>query len=117
MNIPRLKTTLLLLGMLPGLITLNGCSTTPDSAEVDETAAILKEAHLAYNTKAYNKVFQLIFPLAAAGNDQAQYTLGYLFYYGLGVDKSEQQAMHWIQQAAAQGNKKAQRALIPNQQQ
>ncbi|MES9812943.1 MAG: sel1 repeat family protein [Candidatus Thiodiazotropha sp.] len=115
MNIhPRLKFTLLLLGMLPGLIALNGCSTTPDSAQMDETAAILKEAHLAYNIKAYKKVFQLIFPLAAAGNDKAQYALGYLFYHGLGVEKSDRQAMHWIQQAAAQGNKKAQRALIPN---
>jgi TPR repeat protein len=115
MNIyPRLKPTLLLLGMLPGLLLLNGCSTTPDSAQADETAAILKEAHQAYNIKAYKKVFQLVFPLAAAGNDKAQYTLGYLFYYGLGVEKSEQQAMHWIQQAAAQGNKKAQQALNPN---
>lgn len=112
---PRLKTTLLLLGMLPGLILLNGCSTTPDSAQIDETKAILKEAHIAYNNKAYKKVFQLIFPLAAAGNDKAQYTLGYLFYHGLGVEKSERQAMHWIQQAAAQGNKKALRALNPGQ--
>jgi TPR repeat protein len=116
MNIqPKLKTALLLLSILPGLIFFNGCSTTPDNTEIDETAAILKEAHLAYNNKAYKKVFQLIFPLAAAGNDTAQYALGYLFYYGLGTEKSEQQAMHWIQQAAAQGNKKAQRALIPNE--
>ncbi|PVV07320.1 MAG: hypothetical protein B6D77_14210 [gamma proteobacterium symbiont of Ctena orbiculata] len=111
---PQLKLTLFLLGLLPGLIALNGCSTTPDS-EMDETAAILTEAHKAYNIKAYKKVFQLIFPLAAAGNDKAQYALGYLFYYGLGVQKSERQAMHWIQQAAAQGNPKARKALIPNQ--
>jgi TPR repeat protein len=109
----QLKSILLLLSLLPGLVALNGCSTTPDG-EMDETAAILTEAHKAYNIKAYKKVFQLIFPLAAAGNDKAQYALGYLFYYGLGVEKSERQAMHWIQQAAAQGNPKAQRALIPN---
>jgi TPR repeat protein len=112
---PRLKTTLLLLGMLPGLILLNGCSTTPDTPKENETREILKEAHIAFNNKSYNKVFQLIFPLAAAGNDKAQYTLGYLFYHGLGVEKSERQAMHWIQQAATQGNKKAQRALMMNQ--
>ncbi|MES9992768.1 MAG: sel1 repeat family protein [Candidatus Thiodiazotropha sp.] len=111
----RLKNVILVLGLLAGIIALNGCSTTPDSAQMDETKAILKEAHLAYNKKAYKKVFQLIFPLAAAGNDKAQYALGYLFYHGLGVEKSEQQAMHWIQQAAAQGNLKAKKALIPNQ--
>jgi TPR repeat protein len=33
----------------------------------------------------------------------------------LGVEKSDRQAMHWIQQAAAQGNKKALMALNPNQ--
>ena len=77
---PRLKLTLFLIGLLPGLIALNGCSTTPVS-EIDETAAILTEAHKAYNIKSYKKVFQLIFPLAAAGNDKAQYALGYLFYY------------------------------------
>lgn len=111
----RMKKIVPLLGLLLGLIVLNGCSTTPDSAQIDETNAILEEAHLAYNAKAYKKVFELIFPLAAAGNDKAQYALGYLFYYGLGVEKSERQAMHWIQQAAAQGNQKAQKALIPNQ--
>jgi TPR repeat protein len=111
----RIKKALSVVGLLLSLIALNGCSTTPDSAQVNETEAILKEAHRLYNIKAYNKVFELIFPLAAAGNDKAQYALGYLFYYGLGVEKSERQAMHWIQQAAAQGNKKAQKALIPNQ--
>jgi TPR repeat protein len=69
------------------------------------------EAHKAYAAKEYDRVFQLVFPLAAIGNDQAQYTLGYLYYHGLGVEKSEAQAMNWIQRAAAQGNKKALQAL------
>ncbi|MEJ2609622.1 MAG: hypothetical protein P8179_05920 [Candidatus Thiodiazotropha sp.] len=71
----------------------------------------MHEAHLAYNAKQYKKVFQLLFPLAAQGNDKAQYTLGYLFYHGLGVEKNTQQSMHWIQRAAAQGNVKAIEAL------
>ncbi|MEW8508550.1 MAG: sel1 repeat family protein [Candidatus Thiodiazotropha sp.] len=114
-NLTRLKHAILVPGLLLSLVALHGCSTTPESTHLDETRAVLKEAHLAYNKKAYKRVFQLIFPLAAAGNDKAQYALGYLFYYGLGVEKSEQQAMHWIQQAAAQGNRKAKKALIPNQ--
>jgi TPR repeat protein len=91
---------------------LTGCASTPDPA-VDEIAVTLEEAHKAYKAKEYKKVFQLLFPIAAAGNAKAQYALGYLFYHGLGVEKSEGQAMHWVQLAAAQGNKKALRALAP----
>lgn len=96
------------------LTILSGCATTPDP-EVDETAITLAEAHKAYNAKEYKKVFQLLFPLAAAGNDKAQYALGYLFHHGLGVEKNERQAMHWVQQSAAQGNKKALQALMPGE--
>jgi TPR repeat protein len=96
------------------LAILSGCATAPDPA-VDETALTLTEAHKAYNAKEYKKVFQLLFPLAAAGNDKAQYALGYLFYHGMGVEKNERQAMHWVQQAAAKGNLKAIQALTPAQ--
>ncbi|MCG7873497.1 MAG: SEL1-like repeat protein [Candidatus Thiodiazotropha lotti] len=96
------------------LAILSGCATSPDPS-VDETALILTEAHKAYNAKEYKRVFQLLFPLAAAGNDKAQYALGYLFYHGMGVEKNERQAMHWVQQAAAQGNRKAIQALTPVQ--
>jgi TPR repeat protein len=100
--------------ILISLAILTGCATSPDPAE-DETAVTLAEAHKAYSAKEYKKVFQLLFPLAAAGNDKAQYTLGYLFYHGLGVEKNERQAMHWVQQSAAQGNQKAIKALTPAQ--
>ena len=104
---------ILLIFSLFGLAILSGCATSPEP-EIDETAVGLKEAHLAYNAKEYKKVFRLLFPLAAAGNDRAQYALGYLFYHGLGVEKNERQAMHWVQRSAAQGNKKALQALTPN---
>ncbi|MCU7814707.1 MAG: SEL1-like repeat protein [Candidatus Thiodiazotropha sp. (ex Lucinoma kastoroae)] len=110
----HLKPLFLLLSLLSGLVALSGCSTTPDDTGEKDSATILQEAHRAYNIKAYKKVFQLIFPLAAAGNDRAEYALGYLFYYGLGVEKNDRHAMHWIQRAAAQGNRKAQKALIPD---
>ena len=71
----------------------------------------MKQARDAYASKDYQRVFQLTFPLAATGNDQAQYTLGYLYFHGLGTAKDERQAMNWIQRAAAQGNKKALQAL------
>ncbi|MES9831482.1 MAG: sel1 repeat family protein [Candidatus Thiodiazotropha sp. LLP2] len=106
-----LRHTLLLCAVL-SISILTGCASTPDP-EVDEIALTLTEAHKAYNIKEYKKVFRLLFPIAAAGNAKAQYALGYLFYHGLGVEKNERQAMHWVQLSAAQGNGKALRALTP----
>ncbi|MCU7880766.1 MAG: SEL1-like repeat protein [Candidatus Thiodiazotropha sp. (ex Lucinoma aequizonata)] len=110
----HLKPLFLLLSLLSGLVVLSGCSTTPDDKGEKDSVTILQEAHRAYNIKAYKKVFGLIIPLATAGNDRAEYALGYLYYYGLGIEKNDRQAMHWIQRAAAQGNRKAQKALILN---
>ncbi len=93
------------------LLFLAGCSTTPDEDRLQDPKFVMEEAHRAYAAQQYDKVFHLVFPLAASGNDQAQYTLGYLYFNGLGVTKSETQAMNWIQRAAANGNKKALQAL------
>ncbi|MEJ2465019.1 MAG: SEL1-like repeat protein [Candidatus Thiodiazotropha sp.] len=99
------------LAALLALLILTGCSTTPNEDRPQDPATVMQEAHRAYAAKEYKKVFQLVFPLAATGNAQAQYTLGYLYFHGLGVEKSESQAMNWIQRAAAQGNQKALQAL------
>ena len=101
-----LTAVLLLLSAL-----LAGCTTSPQRDASQDPQAIMQEARKAYTDKDYQKVFQLVLPLAAAGNADAQYTLGYLYYHGLGVEKSETQAMNWIQRSAAQGNQKALSAL------
>lgn len=108
LNRPRLS---ILMPAILALLLLAGCSSTPDGERMRDPQTIMQEAHKAFAAEEYDKVFQLVFPLATAGNDHAQYTLGYLYYNGLGVEKSETQAMSWIQRAAAQGNKKAIQAL------
>jgi TPR repeat protein len=105
------KRILLLSFMAVFLLVLAGCSTTPDEDRLESPEMILQEAHRAYAMQDYQKVFQLVFPLAASGDADAQYTLGYLYFHGLGVVKSEIQAMNWIQRAATQGHKKALQAL------
>jgi TPR repeat protein len=99
-----------LLIILLTFLVSSGCSTTPDQ-QTHDPEAVMKEAHKAFAAEAYEQVFKLVFPLAASGNADAQYTLGYLYYNGLGVEKSEIQAMNWIQRAAVQGHKKALKAL------
>lgn len=105
-NLPILLPALVLTLLLSA-----GCSSTPDDERARDPQTVMQEAHRSFAAKEYKKVFQLVYPLAATGNDQAQYTLGYLYFHGLGVEKSEAQAMNWIQRAAVQGNKKALQAL------
>jgi TPR repeat protein len=104
------KTLAILSSILLAILTFSGCSSNPKS-ELDDPQAIMQQARDAYASKDYQRVFQLVLPLAATGHDQAQYTLGYLYFHGLGMAKDERQAMNWIQRAAAQGNKKALHAL------
>lgn len=48
---------------------------------------------------------------AEAGNSEAQFQLGNLYLLGRGVTKDEQQATHWLEQAASQNHPGAQFAL------
>ena len=104
----------LLRKLLPAILVaaiLASCVSSEEKAALNDPDVILAQAKQAYFEKRYRQVFELLFPLAAAGDARAQYTLGYLYHHGLGVTKSDQQAMNWIQRAAAQGNKKALQAL------
>lgn len=47
------------------------------------------------------------FQAASAGNAEAQYSLGVLFQTGKGVVRSNEEAMHWMQQAAKNGHEGA----------
>ena len=48
---------------------------------------------------------------ANAGNPDAEYALGYLYFSGFGVQKNTQLARQWIQKAASQGQQLAAKAL------
>lgn len=47
---------------------------------------------------------------AEAGSPDAQYALGYMYYYGIDTVKDQQTAQLWIQRAAAQGQPLAKKA-------
>jgi TPR repeat protein len=109
----RICSLRLLLGCLfISLSLLAGCASTTDKATSSEKPeVILQQAKTAYFEQRYEAVFQLVFPLALAGNDKAQYVVGYLYHHGLGVEKNDREAMSWIHRAAAQGNEKALEAI------
>ena len=59
----------------------------------------------------YQCSFAQIEQTARTGDPDAQYALGYLYYYGIGTTQDRQTGLVWIRKAAAQGQTVAQEAL------
>ncbi|MCF6281054.1 MAG: SPOR domain-containing protein [Candidatus Polarisedimenticolaceae bacterium] len=87
---------------------LTGCATTPDYSDNEARFDAAKEAFL---KSEYIKAVHLFEPLAIRGYSQAQYTLGYLYYYGLGISQNSEVGKRWISSAAAKGDPLAIEAL------
>ena len=88
----RLCKTLVLLLCLSLL--LISCSSTNQSPVADA-----RKDNLVHD---YSRSFGKTMKLAVAGNAEAQYALGYMYYYGLGVAKDQDIARVWIIRAANQ---------------
>lgn len=80
-----------------------GCHSM-SSNSLEEGKQQFKEGH-------YSKAYNELLPLAARGNADAQYAVGYMYYYGKGVDENKQLAKHWLTKAANQGQPNAVKAL------
>lgn len=50
----------------------------------------------------YKRAMQELLPLACDGNPDAQYGVGYMYYYGLGVAQDTEVGYFWIRRAANQ---------------
>ena len=68
----------------------------------------LAEGRAAYAKGDYATALEEILPLAEAGNADAQRLLGVMCRQGQGVAKDAERALHWTQQAVAQGDAPAQ---------
>ncbi len=62
----------------------------------------LANARRSYVNHDYTRAVDKLLKLAEAGNSEAQYALGYMYYYGLGIAKDQDIARSWIQKAAQQ---------------
>ena len=74
----------------------------------DKVEQKLNEAWTAYNIGQYQKVLQLVQPLASDGNARAQIILGRCYENGLGVPQDMEMAAKWFRLAAEQNNSEAQ---------
>lgn len=96
-------------------VVLAGCASSghgpSGSAAAHPAAATLAQARQAYEGGRYVEALHLLLPLARAGNAEAQYSVGYLYFYGFGTNRNKGEALTWIRRAAAQGNRRAVSAL------
>jgi len=106
----------ILAGLLLVLL-VSGCASTPRTPieEIDLQKAYadrtFEQAREAVRDFDYAKAIALLNASAKQGDAQAQYALGYMYYYGFGVIRDENIALELIQKAAAQGFPKAKTAL------
>lgn len=85
------------------VLILVGCAST-DSTK-------LCEGKKAFAQERYRCAFETLMPLAAKGNADAEYAVGYMYFYGHGTIEDPDLANNWIRKAAAQGQPDAVRAL------
>ena len=55
----------------------------------------------------YSQAYKQLYPAAQNGHPDAEYAVGYMYYYGLGVAQDKQAAIAWMQRAANQGQSQA----------
>ena len=66
-------------------------------------ATTYEEGKKAYLAQDYQRAIEILKPLAENGNAQAQITMGLMYDYGHGVEKSASESIKWYLMAAEQG--------------
>jgi len=79
-------------------------------AEADDFEDAI-DATDAYQKGNYAQAIELLRPLAAQGNVDAQFNLGSMYYQGKGVTQDYQEAVKWYRLAAEQGDASGQNNL------
>ncbi|MCE0723075.1 MULTISPECIES: tetratricopeptide repeat protein [Legionella] len=82
---------------------LAGCAVT--------SAMNLREGIDSFRVEDYRRAFIRLKPLAQKGQPDAQYAVGYMYYYGKGVVEDRKKAWFWINAAANLGQPDAKVAI------
>lgn len=84
---------------------LTGCATAP------HVESSLEQGQRYFEKGYYKRSLELMLPLASKGNAKAQYAVGYMYYYGFGIEHDAKAGKFWIKRAADQGYQPAKQAL------
>lgn len=84
---------------------LVSCVTSPKMSQE------LEQGKMNFIAGNYKQAFHELLPIAAKGSAQAEYAVGYMYYYGYGVSQDNDSGIFWMQKAAAQNFEPAVKAL------
>jgi TPR repeat protein len=71
----------------------------------------LQQGKMSFNKGNYQQAFRELLPLASEGNAEAEYAVGYMYYYGFGAPQDTETGMFWMQKSANQQHQPAISAL------
>ena len=71
----------------------------------------LREGIQSFKIQNYRQAFVRLMPEAEKGQRDAEYAVGYMFYYGQGVVEDRKKAWYWINCAARAGQSDAIQAI------
>ena len=71
----------------------------------------LREGIKSFQIQNYRQAFIRLMPEAIKGQPDAEYAVGYMYYYGQGVVEDRKKAWHWINCAAKAGQMDAIEAI------
>ena len=71
----------------------------------------LREGIQSFRAQDYRRAFIRLKPEAVKGQPDAQYAVGYMYYYGQGVVENRKKAWFWINKAASFGQPDAMAAV------
>jgi len=87
-------------------LTLFACATpqtsTPTIKLTPNIISHLEQGKRYFDEGYYKRAMQELLPLACDGNPDAEYGVGYMYYYGLGVAQDTVVGYFWIKRAADQ---------------
>lgn len=77
-------------------ICLSACAVSP------KTTSELQQGKRYFAKGYYKSALRQLLPAAANGNAEAQYAVGYLYYYGYGAAQDTETGYFWIKKSADQ---------------
>jgi septal ring-binding cell division protein DamX len=71
----------------------------------------LRSGQVSFEDGNFKSAFHKLLPLASEGNVEAEYAVGYMYYYGYGVTQDTESGLFWIEKSAAKQYQPAIKAL------
>lgn len=93
-------------------VSLSACVVKKTSGNISlKSESELEQGKRYFEDGYYKKAMTMLLPLACNGVAEAQYAVGYMYYYGYGVAQDTDVGYFWIRRSAEGGYKPAQKAL------